>query len=394
MTSASDRLTLVFSSLGHWLMHMLTAVFFVVVLALESEWHHPYHELIELWTLGAFLVGLLALPAGWLADRWSASGMMVVMFLGLGASCLYCASVDSSPTMLVGLSALVAFAAIYHPVGIPWIVRNSGASGKALGVNGIFGGLGMASAGGMTGLLTDTWGWQAAFAAPGVVAILAGLLLLFCLRMRLIQEKGPASEKEHEGDKGEMRRGVLVLLLTMFTLGFVYQANQVAFPKLFASRIGWVGEGTLGVGLVVSAVYTVAALMQLVGGHLADHYPLKKVYVSCLLLQPPILAALAGAIGSALLATTVLAVMLSTAALPAENMLLARHSPRRHQSLLFGLKFVLALGTAPLALGFVSRIHASGGGFSQVYLALAALAALAFAASLALPKNGDSHQLF
>ena len=118
MTSSSDRLTLVFSSLGHWLMHMLTAVFFVVVLALEVEWQRPYHELIELWTLGAFLVGLFALPAGWLADRWSASGMMVVMFLGLGATCLYCASVDAPPEMLLVLAARGAFAARYHPVGI------------------------------------------------------------------------------------------------------------------------------------------------------------------------------------------------------------------------------------------------------------------------------------
>jgi len=387
MTSGSDRLTLVFSSLGHWLMHMLTAVFFVVVLVLEVEWQRPYHELIELWTLGAFLVGLFALPAGWLADRWSASGMMVVMFLGLGTSCLYCASVDSPPKMLLGLAALGTFAAIYHPVGIPWIVRNSGSSGKALGVNGIFGGLGMASAGGVTGLLTDALGWQAAFAAPGFISIAAGLSLLFCLRTGLIQENNPLPDKELEGDRGEMRRGVVVLLFTMFTLGFVYHANQMALPKLFDTRIGWVGEGTLGVGLVVSAVYGVAAVMQLVGGHLADRFPLKRVYVSCLMFQAPILAILAAATGAALLVTTVLAVMLSTSALPAENMLLARHSPRRHQSLLFGLKFVLALGTAPLALGFVSRSHAAGGGFTQVYLALAALAALAFAVALALPRD-------
>ena len=382
--SGSDRLTLVFSSLGHWLMHMLTAVFFVVVLVLEVEWQRPYHELIELWTLGAFLVGLFALPAGWLADRWSASGMMVVMFLGLGAACLYCASVDSPSKMLLGLAALGAFAAIYHPVGIPWIVRNSGASGKALGVNGVFGGLGMASAGGVTGLLTDALGWRTAFAAPGFIAILAGLALLFCLRTGLIEEETSVSERESEGDKGEMRRGVLVLLFTMFTLGFVFHSNQVAFPKLFDTRIGWIGEGTLGVGLVVSAVYAVAAVMQLVGGHLADRFPIDRVYVGCLMFQAPVLAVLAWAAGSSLLAITALAVMMSTAALPAENMLLARHSPRRHQSLMFGLKFVLALGTAPLALGFVSRIHAAGGGFTQVYLTLAAIAAVAFTASLTL----------
>ena len=68
MATSSDRLTLFFSSLGHMLMHMLAAFFFVVVLTLEGEWDRPYHELIELWTLGALLIGLAALPAGWLAD--------------------------------------------------------------------------------------------------------------------------------------------------------------------------------------------------------------------------------------------------------------------------------------------------------------------------------------
>jgi hypothetical protein len=57
---------------------------------------------------------------------------------------------------------------------------------------------------------------------------------------------------------------------------------------------------------------------------------------------------------------------------------------------MFGLKFVLALGTAPLALAFVSRIHAAGGGFTQVYLTLAAIAAIAFTASLTLIKGGQS----
>ena len=35
----------------------------MIVLALEAEWRLPYHELIELWTLGALMVGVGALPA-------------------------------------------------------------------------------------------------------------------------------------------------------------------------------------------------------------------------------------------------------------------------------------------------------------------------------------------
>ena len=84
MSSTSGRVTLAFSCLGHAYMHFFTAFYFVIVLALETDWQRPYHELIELWTLGALLVGVGAIPAGWLSDRWSAGGMMIVMFLGLG----------------------------------------------------------------------------------------------------------------------------------------------------------------------------------------------------------------------------------------------------------------------------------------------------------------------
>ncbi len=63
MASSSSHLPLVFSSLGHCYMHLFTAFYFVIVLALEETWALPYHELIELWTLGSLMVGLAALPA-------------------------------------------------------------------------------------------------------------------------------------------------------------------------------------------------------------------------------------------------------------------------------------------------------------------------------------------
>ena len=86
----STTLTLIFTSIGHALMHMFAAFYFVIVLAIEDEWNITYDELIRLWTLGALLVGLGAIPAGWLSDRWSRSGMMVIMFFGLGFSSIFC----------------------------------------------------------------------------------------------------------------------------------------------------------------------------------------------------------------------------------------------------------------------------------------------------------------
>ena len=73
MSARSSRLSIVFSCLGHSYMHLFTAFYFVIALTLEDAWRLEYHELIELWTLGALLVGVAALPAGWLGDRWSAA---------------------------------------------------------------------------------------------------------------------------------------------------------------------------------------------------------------------------------------------------------------------------------------------------------------------------------
>ncbi len=387
MATSSDRLTLFFSSLGHMLMHMLAAFFFVVVLALEGEWDRPYHELIELWTLGALLIGLAALPAGWLADRWSAPGMIATMFLGMGVACFVCSAADSPTGLFVGLSVLGVFASIYHPVGIPWIVRSTRASGRALGINGVFGGLGVALSGAVAGLLIDSIGWRAAFAIPGLVSVLSGVALAVCLRAGLLHDTKWIDERPTREGRSEMRRGFLLLLFTMFSLGFVFHASQIAFPKVFDLRLGsWLGEGALGVGLVVTAVYTVGSLMQLAGGYLADRFPLKRVYLGSLILQAPALTAVAVATGLPLVVSAAFAVLLSTAALPSENLLLSRYSPQRHQGLAFGLKFVLAFGAGPLAIAFVSKVTEATGGFTQVFMALAGMAAVACLTASALPS--------
>ena len=389
MLDRRARVTLLFSSLGHAFMHMLTAFFFIIVLALEQEWSRPYHELVSLWTLGALLVGAGALPAGWLADRWHAPGMMIVMFIGMGLSCLVSASADGPVTLLVGLGALGIFASIYHPVGIPWIVRASHAQGKALGINGVFGGLGVAAAGGATGLLIDAWGWRAAFTVPGVIALLAGVTLWICVRRGLVAD-GPAQPRDaHRGHtRGAMLRTFALMLLTMFSLGFVYQASQAAYPKVFDLRLGTlVGEGTAGVGLIIAAVYASAALMQLFGGYLADRLPLKPLYLGSFLVQIPILIAVGSAFGVPLVVIATAAVLLSTGALPAENMLLARVAPRRHLSLAFGVKFVIAFGTAPLAIAFVAWVYRLNGEFWILFVALAAMALLGALAALALPRS-------
>ena len=52
-------------------MHMFAAFYFVIVLTIEKEWNISYDQLIRLWSLGALLIGLGAIPFGWLSDKLS-----------------------------------------------------------------------------------------------------------------------------------------------------------------------------------------------------------------------------------------------------------------------------------------------------------------------------------
>src|SRR3546814_18635977 len=84
---------------------------------------------------------------------------------------------------MLGLAAVVLFSAIYHPVGVAWLVRTARARGMALAVNGIFGSLGVASAGLVAGVLIDAVSWRAAFIVPGALCLAPGLALLAALRL-------------------------------------------------------------------------------------------------------------------------------------------------------------------------------------------------------------------
>ena len=383
----STRLALIFSSLGHTYMHLMVAYFFVIVLPLEQNWGMPYAELIELWTVGAMLVGLMALPAGWLSDRWSAPGMMVVFFIGLGISAVACGLASSPRELWLGLCGLGAFAAIYHPVGIPWLVRSSSAArGKALGVNGIFGSVGVAGAGIVAGGLIDLSGWQTAFIVPGVISILTGLAMLACVRAGLVTDSVEAAPRPVDGNGASGMRAFAILVLTMLTGALIYQSAQVALPKVFALRLAaMTGQGTMGVGALIALVYGAAALTQVTAGHLADRYPLKPLYVGAFLLQIPCLWLVANAGGSMLVVMAALAVVVNVGSLPAENMLLASAAPQGRHGLVFGIKFVLAFGAAPLAIKLVAFFAGSLAGFWWVFVVLAVLAGIGCAAALLLP---------
>ena len=381
---------MLYSALGHAYFHMFTAFYFVIVLSLELEWRQPYHELVNLWTPGALLVGVFALVAGWLGDRWSASGMLVVYFLGMGFCTVAAGYADDPLTLLLALSGLGLFASIYHPIGIPLVIRNSGANqGKALALNGVFGSLGAAMAGVVTGFLADAGGSFLAFVLPGAIVALTGVLMMAGLaRARPPAPAAPQKPTDGPHSVRGWRTPFFVLLFCLTAAGLIYHATQTVMPKAFSIRFGpGLGTDLKTVGFYVALVYIASGLFQFVGGALADRYSLKWVYLGQFAAHGLLLLAAAWAGGVYLVVVMCAAVALGAGALPAENMLLARYTPSNHHGLVFGLKFVLFFSSGPIGVLLVSSVNRLTGQFVWVFLALFITAVVVCLAALALPRR-------
>ena len=82
-----ERISFLFLNVGHFFDHLAVLIFATVAaLALANEWHMSYAELIVYATPGFVAFGVCAIPAGWIADKWSRPGMMIIFFVGLGLS--------------------------------------------------------------------------------------------------------------------------------------------------------------------------------------------------------------------------------------------------------------------------------------------------------------------
>lgn len=386
----------VFSNVGHTYTHLFMLLYPTVVLALEHEMGLSYGELLTLSVPGAVLFGVGALPAGWLGDRWSSQGMLTIFFLGMGASAVLTGLASTPLTIALGLAAIGLFASIYHPVGMALLVQHTRRRGRALGINGVFGAAGTGLAAVVAGGLIDLIDWRAAFIVPGLVALLTGAGYALCWRMvPVAPPEAEAGDSKHRAgerlDRRTAQRLIGVLVVSMVCSALIYQVVSIAMPKMFAVRLEGLVSGTSAIGTLVTAVFLVGGAAQLVGGWLADRFPMKQVYLAAFVFQVPVLLLAASLTQVPFVAVAMVMVFLNVVGLPVENTMIARYTPERLRATAYGAKFVLAIGVSALAAPLVAAVYGGTGGFTMLFLILSGLAGLAMLAVAAfLPAERRS----
>ncbi len=83
----------------------------------------------------------------------------------------------------VGISFLGLSFSIYHPVGIALVVNSSKKKGKALGINGMFGGVGIGSGAFIAGLIIKYYNWKLSSVIYYIIIIVRSSLLLSSIKI-------------------------------------------------------------------------------------------------------------------------------------------------------------------------------------------------------------------
>ncbi len=297
MSEKISRKTALLLNGAHALDHMFLLIFATAVVPIAAEFGFAGWEDLMPYSVGAFMLfGLGALPSGRLGDLWGRRRMMLVFFFGMGASALLVALTANAWQLACALTLLGAFSSIYHPVGIPMLVRDARRPGLTIGVNGLAGNLGVALAAVTTGLLVKYAGWRAAFAVPGLVALACGLAFA---RIAPAESQPPAhgARLPVAHDPRTVARVLVVMTVAAISSSLLFNFTTNGNGQLLRERFEGIVEDPAVLGAMLAGVYVIASFAQVAVGLLIDRYPLKHLYAGIVALQVPLFAAAADALG-------------------------------------------------------------------------------------------------
>jgi MFS family permease len=360
-------------NVGHGLDHLFLLIFATAVAAIAADWRMVWTDLMP-YTAGAFVMfGLGSLPAGRLGDLWGRRAMMIVFFLGMGVTAMLIALTGGVWSLAAALTLMGVFASIYHPVGIPMLVQQSKNPGFTIGVNGLAGNLGIAGAAILTGLLVKYAGWRAAFAVPGILALVCGVVFAIVAPR---EEMAPAKRAKKQVDlpRALMARILLVMTLAAISSSLIFNFTTNGNGRLLAERLSGLVDDPARIGILLALVYTIASFAQLVVGKLIDRYPLKWIYLPIVACQVPLFAIAAQTSGWALYVTVLLFMIFVFGAIPFVDAMIVQYVDDRNRSRVSGMRLAVSFGVSSLAV-YVLGPTVKAAGFTTLLTVMALISA-------------------
>ena len=388
---ASRNLTLpdMYINIGHFLDHFMMLIFAKAAFDAGRHFGLSYDEIIIYGTLGLFLFGAAAPLAGWLADKYSRSLIIIIYPFGVSLGAFLC-FLSSSPIMLgFSIGVIGFFAAIFHPVGIAMLIRDSNKVGIRLGVNGVWGNMGVAAAPVLTGFIILNSNWQLSFLVPSLICLIFGIA-----QLRGFKEIDIKEEKTKQKISNGLVEGwkIVLLSLTMTTLagGFIFGSLTFLIPRIFEVNLSGISVDIAITGLLAGIVYAIASLSQVGVVDLIDRYSPKIILGFVGIGQFFLIYLSSLYIDYALFFVMLMAMFFVFGLVPITDAILVRYVDDQWRARILSVKFLINLCAGASVLPLVSLFLGYGYTFSDLLTILSCLAIFVVISAYMLPKIKDN----
>lgn len=205
---------------------------------------------------------------GYLSDYTGRRKMLIVGGLLCLSVSFYFMGISQSYTQLVMWNLLAGLgASVYHPVSVSFISNVfKHQKGRALGIHGAGGNLGMTISPVIAGILAQLYGWRFVFRVFPVAGIVICILFMVLL-------------KEEPGERRKVHvRSLFVrkIFLVIISLGFVSMASR-GLTIFLPLKLYDLQYTSATFGLFLSLFNGFGIIGQVVGGHLSDIYEKPKI---------------------------------------------------------------------------------------------------------------------
>jgi len=337
---------------SHSIVHLYEGVLPPLIPLLMEKFDTDYFHMGIIVTIFSYAFGLGSLPAGYLSDKLGARILITIFLFGAGIFSIFIWPVGSlwSYGLLMGFIGL--FCSTYHPASNTLISISIREKGKAFGIHGIAGSLGVSVVPVLSAWIALTMVWQAPHVIFGFLGIGAGLYSLTVPnRLVTLSNIAPANEPE-VGSNKTLSINLIVFFLSVTTLGLTYKGIMTFLPAYMGQNVhlSFLNLDTVALGGTITTIALLSgAVGQYMSGRMLDTHRPEKLYLGTIVIGTIFLFLMARTSNILLVVSTILFALFYFATQPVQNYLLSMFFPEHRHGLGYGIHFFLSFGVGSTA---------------------------------------------
>ena len=355
-----ERKILGLTTSSHSLVHMYEGVLPPLIPLLVGEFSTDYFHLGIVVTVFSYAFGLGSLPAGYLSDRVGPRRLITLYLFGAGFLSVCILPVGSLWTYGILMGLIGLFCSPFHPASNTLISHGIREKGKAFGINGIAGSLGIAIVPALSAWIGSAIVWKAPHVLFGLLGIGIGFFSMTIPRWP-VKKRSVGVGKESEAGLSKISYlNLIVFFTSAAALGLTYKGIMTFLPTYMGQNVhlSFFKLDTVAIGGTIATIALLSgAAGQYVAGRLVDRYKPERLYLGAVVFGTIFVFLMAKGLNIFLVVSAIFYSFFYFSTQPIQNYLLTQYLPEHRQGIGFGIHFFLTFGvgsTAAAVCGYLA----------------------------------------